>query len=340
MADVITFGELMLRLSPPGYQRLVQASSFEATYGGAEANVAVSLAQFGMDVDYVTKLPDNPIGDAAFNELRRYGVSTRSIVRGGTRLGIYFAEKGASQRGSQVVYDRSGSSFQQSTPKEWDWESILSSACWFHFTGITPALGENTAQACLDACTTAHRLGIPVSCDLNYRAKLWSREKAREVMSELCRHVDVCIANEEDAWSVFDIRTDRKALLSGELDVEAYRKTAEIMRERFGFSKVAITLRQSFSASDNGWSALMLDDEGFHRSRRYDVHLVDRVGGGDAFGAGLIYALLNGMAGQAALDFAVAAGCLKQTIEGDFNLVTVDEVKKLVGGDGSGRVQR
>ena len=340
MADIVTFGELMLRLSPPGYQRFVQASSFEATYGGAEANVAVSLAQFGMNVDYITKLPANPIGDAAFNELRRYGVGTREILRGGARLGIYFAEKGASQRGSQVVYDRFGSSFQQSMPEEWNWESILSGARWFHFTGITPALSENVAQACLEACKTAQRLGITVSCDLNYRAKLWSREKAHETMSELCRHVDVCIANEEDAWSVFDIKTDQKALLSGKLDVEAYRKTAETMQERFGFSKVAITLRKSFSASDNSWSALLLDEGGFCRSREYPIHIVDRVGGGDAFGGGLIYGLVNGMTGKDALEFGVAAGCLKQTIEGDFNLVTVNEVKKLVGGDGSGRVQR
>lgn len=340
MARVVTFGELMLRLSPAGYQRFVQASTFEASYGGAEANVAVALAQFGMDVDYVTKLPANPIGDAAFNELRRYGVGTQSIIRGGARLGIYFAEKGASQRGSQVVYDRFGSSFQQSMPEEWDWKNILAGARWFHFTGITPALGENVAQACLEACETAHSLGITVSCDLNYRAKLWSREKAQKTMSDLCRHVDVCIANEEDAYSVFDIKTDQQALLSGRLDVDAYRKTAEAMRERFGFGKVAITLRRSFSASDNSWSALLLEGEEFYHSREYPIHIVDRVGGGDAFGGGLIYGLANGMAGKDALEFGVAAGCLKQTIEGDFNLVTLNEVKKLVGGDGSGRVMR
>jgi len=340
MAKVVTFGELMLRLSPAGYQRFVQASAFDATYGGAEANVAVSLAQFGVEVDYVTKLPANPIGEAAFNELRRYGVGTQTIIRGGERLGIYFAEKGASQRGSQVVYDRFGSSFQQSMPDEWDWKTILTGAHWFHFTGITPALGENVAQACLEACKVAHELGITVSCDLNYRAKLWSREHAKDTMSELCRHVDVCIANEEDAYSVFDIKTDQNALLFGKLDVDAYRKTAETMRERFNFKKVAITLRKSFSASDNSWSALLLDDEGLYHSREYSIHIVDRVGGGDAFGGGLIYGLANGMTGKDALEFGVAAGCLKQTIEGDFNLVTVSEVKKLVGGDGSGRVMR
>lgn len=340
MSDIITFGEIMLRLSPPNHQRVIQASSFNATYGGAEANVATSLAQFGLETDYVTKLPKNFLGDAAFNELRRYGVGVSSIVRGGDRLGIYFAERGASQRGSTVLYDRDGSAFQQSAAGNWNWEKIFAGARWFHFTGITPALGNNVAQACLDACTTARRMGLTVSCDLNFRSKLWSQEQARQTMTELCHYVDVCIANEEDAYSVFGIQTDQNALLSGNLDLDAYKQTAKKLHERFGFRKVAITLRRSFSASDNNWSALLLDEEGIYHSREYSIHIVDRIGGGDAFGAGLLYGLLMGMRGRDALEFGVAAGCLKQTIDGDFNLSTVAEIQKLAHGDASGRVQR
>ena len=340
MAEAVTFGELMLRLSPAGWRRFVQAPAFEACYGGAEANVAVSLAQFGTSAEHVTKLPEGPLGDAACNELRRYGVDTRSVFRGGGRLGIYFLEKGASGRPSRVLYDREGSAFRRSSPEEWDWENRLRGARWFHFSGITPALGENLAQACLEACRTARRLGATVSCDLNYRARLWGREEARRVMSMLCGHVDVCMANEEDAFSVFGLGPDRKAFLSGGFDTEAYVDLAGELRRRFGFDKVAFTLRRSFSASDNGWSALLLDGEGAHCSREYAIHLVDRVGGGDAFDAGLIHGLLHGMGGAEAVEFGAAAGCLKQTVEGDFNLATEEEVRRLAEGDGSGRVRR
>ena len=336
----VCFGELMLRLAPEGYTRFVQADSFGATYGGGEANVAVSLANFGTDAKYITKLPANEIGQAAVNSLRRYGVDTTGIVRGGPRVGIYFLEKGASQRPSKVVYDRAGSSIALADAADFDWKKILEGATWFHFTGITPALGDNVAKITLEAVRTAKEMGLTVSCDLNYRKNLWSRQKASEVMAQLMPYVDVCIANEEDAGDVFDIHADATDITGGKLSHEGYISVARKLTERFGFAKVAITLRESISASDNNWAAMLYSDGKAVFSKKYPVHIVDRVGGGDSFGAGLIYGVQSGMSDQDALEFAVAASCLKHTIEGDYNQVTVDEVKKLAGGDGSGRVQR
>lgn len=337
---IVTFGEIMLRLTPPNHLRFVQADSFDITYGGGEANVAASLANYGEDAYFVTKVPDNPIGQSAVNHLRRYGVNTSYIVKGGERLGIYFNEIGASQRPSLVVYDRSHSAISEAKVGDFDWEKILEGARWFHFTGITPALGDNVADICLDAVKTARELGVTVSCDLNYRKKLWSKEKAGKIMSELMKYVDVSIGNEEDAHDVFGIKAGKSDVTAGELCEEGYRDVARQLQERFSLKGVAITLRESFSASDNGWSALYYDGKEYYRSRRYKVHIVDRVGGGDSFGGGLIYALNNGYAPQNAVEFAVAASCMKHTIVGDFNHMTVKEVENLAKGDASGRVQR
>lgn len=337
---VITFGEIMLRLAPEGYYRFVQAENYGATYGGGEANVAVSLANYGLDAAFVTKLPKHEIGQAGVNSLRRFGVDTSYITRGGDRVGIYFLEKGASQRPSKVIYDRAGSSIAAATTADFDWDQIFEGANWFHFTGITPALGDNVTEICLNACKKAKEKGITVSCDLNYRNKLWSKEKAGQVMGELCKYVDVCIANEEDASDVFGIKAANTDVTSGKVNHEGYKDVAKQLAERFGFSKVAITLRGSISANDNNWAAMLYDGSDFYFSKSYLMHIVDRVGGGDSFGGGLIYACLNDFAPQQTIEFAVAASCLKHSIEGDFNQVSVDEVMKLAGGDGSGRVQR
>ena len=340
MAKVVTFGELMLRLAPPGYLRFTQADTFTATYGGGEANVAVSLANYGMDVAFVTKLPENDIGQAAVNSLRRYGVDVSKIVRGGPRVGIYYLEKGASQRPSKVIYDRAGASIALAQPGDFDWDSIIEGVSWFHFTGITPALGDNVAACCLEACKAAKAKNITVSCDLNFRKNLWTSEKAGQVMGQLMEYVDVCIANEEDAEKVFGIRAAATDVTTGKLNHDGYREVASKLKERFGFSKVAITLRTSISANDNKWAAMLYDGEDYYFSKSYDVHIVDRVGGGDSFGGGLIYALLAGKSSKDALEFAVAASCLKHSIEGDYNAVSVKEVETLAGGDGTGRVQR
>lgn len=337
---VITFGEIMLRLAPEGYYRFVQAETLGATYGGGEANVAVSLANYGFDAKFVTKLPKHEIGQAAVNSLRKYGVDTSFIARGGDRVGIYFLEKGASQRPSKVIYDRAGSSIYTAVPEDFDWKAIFDGAEWFHFTGITPALNDGVAAICLEACKAAKEAGVKVSCDLNYRNKLWSKEKAGQVMGELCTYVDVCIANEEDAADVFGIRAENTDVYAGEVNHEGYRSVAKQLADRFGFEKVAITLRESISANDNLWSAMLYDGDDYFFSKKYKMHIVDRVGGGDSFGAGLIAACLNGYDAQNTVEFAVAASCLKHSIEGDFNMVTVDEVLKLAGGDASGRVQR
>ena len=337
---IVTFGEIMLRLAPEGYYRFVQADSFGATYGGGEANVAVSLANFGFDATFVTKLPDHEIGQAAVNSLRRYGVDTSRIARGGERVGIYFLEKGASQRPSKVIYDRAGSAIATAQPSDFNWREIFSDADWFHFTGITPALNDTVAQICLEACKTAKEMGLTVSCDLNYRKKLWSREKAGQVMEQLCRYVDVCIANEEDAADVFAIQAANTDVNTGNVNHEGYRDVARQLTERFGFQMTAITLRESLSASDNIWSAMLYDGKDYYFSKKYNVHIVDRVGGGDSFGGGLICACLEGYEPQAAIDFAAAASCLKHSVEGDFNMVSKEEVLKLAEGDGSGRVQR
>lgn len=337
---VITFGELMLRLAPEGYYRFVQAEQYGATYGGGEANVAVTLANFDIDAGFVTKLPKHEIGQAGVNSLRRYGVDTNNITRGGDRVGIYFLEKGASQRASKVIYDRAGSSIATATTSDFNWNQIFDGIDWFHFTGITPALGDNVAAICLEACKIAKEKHITISCDLNYRNKLWSKEKAGQVMGELCKYVDVCIANEEDASDVFGIKASDTDVTTGKVNHEGYKDVAKQLVERFGFQKVAITLRESLSANDNNWAGMLYDGSDYYFSKKYLMHIVDRVGGGDSFGAGLIYACLNNFEHQKAIEFAIAASCLKHSIEGDFNQVSVEEVTKLAGGDASGRVQR
>ena len=339
---VITFGELMVRLQPYNYERLVQADHLEFSFGGGEANVAVSLANYGIDAAYVTKLPAHAIGQAAVNSLRRFGVDTSLIVRGGSRIGIYYNEKGASQRGSVCIYDRAHSAIQEAAPSDFDWDRIFEGADWFHFTGITPALGPNLVEICEEACKAAKARNIKISCDLNYRGKLWTREQAREAMTRLCRYVDVCISNEEDAKDVFGIEAEKTDIYGGKLNREGYQSVARQLAERFGFEKVAITLRESHSAFDNGWSGMLYDAAAneYCFSKQYDLHIVDRVGGGDSFGGGLIYSLLTGKTTQQAVEFAVAASALKHSVEGDYNMVTVAEVEKLAGGDGSGRIQR
>ncbi|MCL1930651.1 MAG: sugar kinase [Treponema sp.] len=337
---VITFGEIMLRLAPEGYYRLVQAQSLGATYGGGEANVAVSLANFGIDAAFVTKLPRHEIGQAAVNSLRQFGVDTSNIVRGGNRVGIYFLEKGASQRPSKVIYDRAGAAIAEAVTSDFNWNAIFDGAHWFHFTGITPALSANMAAITLEAVKAAKAKGLTVSCDLNYRKNLWSKEKAGEVMGALMPFVDLCIANEEDAADVFNIHAKNTDVTSGSISREGYKEVAQALIDRFHFKQVAITLRESISANDNNWAAMYCRDGQFYFSRTYAVHIVDRVGGGDSFGAGLIYANLKGLGAQESVEFAVAASCLKHSIEGDFNQVSVDEVQKLAAGDASGRVQR
>ncbi len=337
---VVTFGELMLRLQPENYLRFLQSEKFEATFGGGEANVAVSLANYGIDAAFVSKFPKHDIGQMAVNSLRRYGVDTSFIVRGGDRLGIYYCEKGASQRPSKVIYDRAGSAIATASQDDFDWSKIFEGVDWFHFTGITPALNDNVAAICKDALIAAKKHGVTVSCDLNYRNKLWTKEKAREVMTELMKYVDVCIANEEDASDVFGIKADNTDITGGKLSKEGYRSVAEKLVTKFGFKYVAITLRGSVSANDNNWAGMLYDGKECYFSKNYLIHIVDRVGGGDSFGGGLIYAMLNKFNAQDVIEFAVAASCLKHSISGDFNMVTVDEVKKLAGGDGSGRVQR
>ena len=337
---VITFGELMLRLAPEGYYRFTQVDKFGATFGGGEANVAVSLANYGIDVAFVSKIVANPIGDAAVNSLRRYGVDTSLITRGGDRLGIYYLEKGASQRPSKVVYDRAHSSIAEAKQEDFDWNKIFDGVDFFHFTGITPALGQNVADITLRACEEAKKRNITISCDLNYRKKLWSKEQANKTMSELAKYIDVVIANEEDAADVFNIHSTASDVTKGELNKEGYIEVAQKLTDKFGFKKVAITLRESISANDNRWSAMLYVDGKAYFSRTYNMHIVDRVGGGDSFGGGLIYSLLMGFDPQKTIEFAVGASCLKHSIEGDYNLVSVDEVMSLIGGNASGRVQR
>ncbi len=340
MKKIITFGEVMLRLAPENYLRFVQSERYEATFGGAEANVAVSLSNYGMHAAFVTKLPTHEIGQAAVNSLRKYGVDTSLIARGGDRVGIYYCERGASQRPSKVIYDRAGASIACAKPEDFDWAEIFDGADWFHFTGITPALSEGMADICLMAVKKAKELGITVSCDLNFRKKLWSRERAGQVMGELCKYIDLCIANEEDAKDVFGIEASETDITSGKLNREGYIEVAEKLTARFGFRAVAITLRESISANDNNWSAMLYTDGKAYFSKKYAMHIVDRVGGGDSFGAGLIYATLAGYEPQRIIEFAVAASCLKHSISGDYNLVSVAEVETLAGGDASGRVQR
>jgi 2-dehydro-3-deoxygluconokinase len=340
---VVTFGEIMLRLSTPSYQRFVQSANFDINFGGGEANVAVSLSNFGFDSYFVTKLPKHEIGQAAVNNLRKYGVKTDYIIRDGNRIGIYFLETGASQRASKVIYDRSNSSVTALRNNEIDWDKVFDDAKWFHWTGITPALGKNLQESLLTACKTAKRKGVTVSADLNFRAKLWSEKEAQAVMIPLMEFVDVCISNEEDAEKSLGFKAGTTNIENAELDEEGYFSLVKELKKQFGFKAVAITLRESFSASMNGWSAVMHDDKDCkepYRSKRYEIQIVDRVGGGDSFSAGLIYGLLKMNDTKDALEFAVAASCLKQTIPGDFNFVSISEIEKLSKGSGSGRVER
>jgi len=341
-ARVVTFGEIMLRLSPPGFERLLQSPSLVATFGGGEANVAVSLAQFGLDSHYVTRLPSHAIGDAAIRSLRAEGVRTDFIVRGGQRVGIYFAETGASQRAGTVIYDRAHSAISEIPPDAIDWNAVMKGAAWFHVTGITPALGDRGAAATRAAIDAAKGAGARVSVDLNYRKKLWTEAQAQAVMRPMMSGVDVVIANEEDLQSVLGIRVSDTDVHSGKLNVDAYRDASAEVTSKLGPSQVAITLRESHSASDNGWSAVLWDGktQQMIQSQRYDVRLVDRIGGGDSFAAGLIYGLATGRSNEESLRFAVAASALKQTIPGDFNRVSVAEVEALAKGNASGRVQR
>lgn len=340
MSKVVCFGEIMMRLNPTGYLRFVQADELEVSYAGGEANVAVSLSNYGNDASFVTKLPENEMAQSAINSLRRYGVDTASIVHGGPRLGIYFVEKGASQRASKVIYDRAGSSIALAKREDFDWEKIFDGADWFHFTGITPALGGELPDICMDACKAAKEKGVRISCDLNFRKKLWSSEQASKVMGMLMPYVDVCIANEEDAADVFQIHATGTDVAAGKLNREGYIDVARQLTERFHFDAVAITLRESLSASDNNWAGMLYQNGQAYFSKQYAIHIVDRVGGGDSFGGGLIHAMRKEMEPQACIDFAVAASCLKHSIEQDFNLVSEAEVLSLAGGNASGRVQR
>ena len=337
---IVTFGEIMMRLATPQRLRFNQAHELELTYGGGEANVAVSLCNYGLDASFVTKLPANPFGDAAIQTLRGLGVDTSHVVRGGDRIGIYFLETGASQRASVVVYDRANSAISTVKPGEFAWETIFEGASWFHFTGITPALGPDVAAATKVAARAAKAMGLTVSCDLNYRKKLWTPAQAQATMSELMEFVDVAIGNEEDAEKVFGIGAHGANVAGGQVGGAGYEQVAREMAARFDFKTVAITLRESFSADKNGWSAMLLHQDEILNSKRYELQIVDRVGGGDSFAGGLIYGLATGKSGQESLEFAVAASCLKHSIAGDFNLVSVGEVEALLGGDGSGRVQR
>lgn len=347
MKKIVTFGELMLRLMPEGHSRFVQVNNFNAEFGGAEANVAVSLANFGCDSYFVTKLPENQIGQSALNSIRRFGVNTQFVVRGGDRLGIYFLEKGASQRGSLCIYDRKGSAFAESSAEDYNWNEIFKNAGWFHVTGVTPALSKKVADIAIEACKAAKKNGVTVSCDLNYRSKLWSKQQAKKYMTSLAPYVDICIANEEDALNVFGIKTQKTNVDDGIIDRDAFIKTAEGLKAKFGFKKVAITLRQSINADNNNWSALLYDGKETVFSRIYSIHIVERVGSGDAFAAALIYALIQQQeknsafnSNQSVIEFASAASCLKHTVEGDFNQVSVSEILQLVHSEGTGRVSR
>lgn len=337
---VVTLGEIMMRLSTPGFERFVQSDSFDVTYGGGEANVAVAVSNYGLDGVFVSKVPDNALGQAAINHIRRYGVDTQYIARGGKRLGIYFLETGASARASQVIYDRADASIADVDASEFDWDAIFEGADWFHTTGITPALSDKAAALTLAALKAAKAKGITTSIDLNYRKKLWSKEKAREVMTELCQYVDVCIGNEEDAETSLGFKSAGTDITKGELNLDGYKDVCKQMKEKFGFKYIASTLRESHSASDNGWSALVYDGNEFYHTKQYEVRIVDRVGSGDSFASGFIYGLVTGLPMNEAAEFGVAASALKHTIPGDLNHATLSEVSALMKGDASGRVQR
>ncbi len=340
MAKIVTFGEIMLRLSTPGFKKFVQAEGFDACYGGGEANVAVSCANYGHDAYFVTKLPEHEIGQSAVNALRRYGVHTECITRGGDRVGIYYLETGASMRPSKVLYDRAHSAIAEADATDFDFDKIMEGADWFHWSGITPAISDRAAELTRLACEAAKRHGATVSCDLNFRKKLWTSAKAQSVMRPLMQYVDVCIGNEEDAELCLGFKPDSN-VEGGNTDAEGYKGIFKAMAREFGFKYVASTLRESFSATSNGWKGMIYDGKEFYASKRYEINpIIDRVGGGDSFAGGLIHGLLT-MSGQGeALEFAVAASALKQTIPGDSNMATEAEVKALAGGSANGRVQR
>ncbi len=337
---VVGFGDLLVSFNPEGYRRFLQADTMRVNYTGAEANVLASLSQFGLETEFVTRIPDNPISECAVSFLRKFNIGTKHIIVGGERIGVIYTERGAAQRPSKVVYDRNYTAISEISPEMLNWETILQDAGWFHFTGITAALSDSVAACCLEVCKTARMRGIPVSCDLNYRKKLWSEEKARRVMGELVRYVDVLIANEEDADKVLGIRSQDTDVETGKLNRNGYQEVARKICNKYGCKKVGISLRQSISASDNIWSAMFFDGEKAYFSKEYNVHIVNRVGGGDSFAAGLIYSLINGFDAQKSIEFATAASCLKHSIEEDFNIVKVEEVEALMAGNGSGRVQR
>ncbi|WP_374165788.1 PfkB family carbohydrate kinase [Arcticibacter sp. MXS-1] len=337
---VVTLGEIMMRLSTPGFERFVQSDSFDVTYGGGEANVAVAVSNYGLNGVFVSKVPDNALGQAAINHIRRYGVDTQFVARGGKRLGIYFLETGASMRASQVIYDRADASIADVDVSEFDFDKIFEGADWFHTTGITPALSDKAATLTEAALKAAKAKGITTSIDLNYRKKLWSKEKAREVMSNLCQYVDVCIGNEEDAETTLGFKSAGTDITKGELNLAGYKDVFQQMKEKFGFKYIASTLRESHSASDNGWSALVYDGNEFYQTKKYEVRIVDRVGSGDSFASGFIYGLVTGMPMGEAAEFGVGASALKHTIPGDLNHATLSEVQTLIKGDASGRVQR
>ena len=340
MAKIITMGEIMLRLSSPGNSRFIQSDSFDVNYGGGEANVAVSLQNYGNEAYYVSKVPAHEIGQAAINSLRRFGVHTDFVARGGERLGIYYLETGSSLRASKVIYDRAHSSISEATPADFDFDEIFRDADWFHWSGITPALSDSTAECLRLACVAAKKAGVTISCDLNYRKKLWTPEKAQSIMRPLMQYVDVCIGNEEDAEKCLGFRPDAD-VEGGMTDADGYKGIFCRMMKEFGFKYVVSTLRESFSASNNGWKAMIYDGETFYVSHRYEIMpIVDRVGGGDSFSAGIIHGLAGGKSQEWALEFAVAASALKHTIPGDVNMVSLSEVESLMSGNASGRVER
>jgi len=340
MAKIVTMGEIMLRLSSPGNSRFIQSDSFDVNYGGGEANVAVSLQNYGDEAYFVSKVPEHEIGQAAINSLRRFGVNTDYVVRGGERLGVYYLETGCSLRGSKVIYDRAHSSISEAQPSDFDFDTIFKGVKGFHWSGITPALSDNAAECVRQACIAAKKAGVIISCDLNYRKKLWTSEKAQSVMRPLMQYVDICIGNEEDAEMCLGYRPDAD-VEKGKTDASGYRGIFLKMVKEFGFRYVIGTLRESFTASNNGWKAMIYNGDSFYVSHRYEIHpIVDRVGGGDAFSAGIIHCLANGMSQEKALEFAVAASALKHTIPGDFNMVSLAEVESLMNGNGNGRVER
>jgi len=338
--SAVFFGELLMRLATKRYERFTQARDLEIGYTGAEANAAVSVANFGLQASVVSVVPDTEIGQACINSLRQFGVDTDLIIRGGRRLGTFYLETGTSQRPSKVIYDREASSISELKPGQIDWDKVFTGKSWFHWSGTAPALSDGMAATTKEACAAAKKKGLTVSCDLNYRRKLWTPENARKIMTDLMQYVDVLIGNEEDSALVLGAKAKDVDVHKGAIDVERYKEVAVELHRRFGFKYVATTLRESISASENGWSALLSDGEQCYASRRYSIWIVDRVGGGDSFSGGLVYGLLSGMNCQDAVEFAAAASCLKHSIHGDVNQVSKEEVMALMDGDGSGRIQR